>query len=95
MPLVQTRYGGECPLGKFRIDIPAGAGCYDRDPVEACLECNFADLSSKGFDLEKVCQCPADMDRVEYHRLREQYAASEGEHTKKGFQAFVKENYRK
>jgi hypothetical protein len=93
MPLRQTMYGGECPLDKFNIDIPAGAGCYDRDPVEACLKCNFSDTSSEGFDLEKICQCPSDMSWREYDRLREQYASTEGKLTKAGFLEFVKENY--
>lgn len=34
MPLKQTPYGGECPLEKFKIDIAAGAGCYDNDPAK-------------------------------------------------------------
>ena len=95
MPLRQTTYGGECPLNNFKIDIPAGAGCYDRDPIEACLGCNFSDTSSEGFDLEKICQCPSDMNWDECDRLRKQYASNGDKLTKKGFLEFVKENYRK
>ena len=92
MSLKQTVYGGECPLGKFKIDIPAGAGCYDRDPLEACLRCNFSDFSSKEFDLEKICQCPPHITLNEYDRLREQYASTGNNLTKKGFLEFVQKN---
>ena len=90
MPLRQTRYGGECALGKFEIDIPAGAGCYANDPVEACLDCNFADLTGEGFDLEKVCQCPSDMTQREYNKLKEGYAQISGKRTRKGFWDYVR-----
>lgn len=86
--------GSECPLGKFKIDIPAGGGCYTSDPVEACLGCNFAaNLEKEGFDLEEICKCPPDMTWSEYDKLREQYASTPGKHTKAGFQKFVEENY--
>lgn len=94
MPLKQTMYGGECPLGKFEI-IPGDAGCYTSDPLEACPECNFSDLNQKEFDLEKICQCPSDMSLNEYGSLRKQYASTKEEHTKKGFWTFVNENYKK
>jgi len=93
MPLVKTIYGGVCPLEKF--DIVPCTGCYDRDPVEACLSCNFADTTSEGFDLYKICQCPSDMEWNEYDKLREQYAFTKGKQTRKGFWEFVKENYKK
>ena len=93
MPLKQTVYGGECPLGKFQIDIPAGAGCYDRDPGEECLKCNFSDFSSKEFDLEKICKCPSYITWSEYKKLREQYASTGQNLTKKGFLEFVQKNY--
>jgi hypothetical protein len=95
MPLRQTKYGGECPLGKFKIDIPAGAGCYTNDPVEACIDCNFADLSGEGFNLEKICQCPSDMSWGEYDRLKKDYAKTSGKLTKKGFLDYVGENRKK
>ena len=92
----------ECPLGKFKIDIPAGGGCYTSDPVEACLGnpewgvpgCNFVDLDAASSDLEKACRCPPDMTWDKYNKLREQYTATPSKHTKKGFQEFVKENYK-
>ncbi len=96
MPLRQTTHGGECPLGNFKIDIPAGAGCYDEDPVETCLNCNFSDISVSLCTLEKICQCPSDMDWGEYDKLRRQYVSStKAKRTKKDFWEFVKENYGK
>ncbi len=96
MPLKQTAYGGECPLSKFKIVIPAGAGGYDADPLEVCLGCNFSDISVKEFDLEKICQCPSDMDWSRYDELRRQYTSSTKDKlTKKGFLGFVKEKYKK
>lgn len=93
MPLKQTPYGGECPLKKFKIDIGAGAGCYDNDPVEACLDCNFND-SSKSIKSFENCTCPPDMTWSKYDELREGYIAlnkAEGiDLTKKGFQDFIK-----
>jgi len=65
------------------------------DPVEVCLSCNFSDNLSEGFDLEKICHSPPDMDRKEYDKLRGQYASSGSKLTKAGFLEFVKENYRK
>ena len=87
MPLVQTMYGGQCPLEKFTIDIPAGAGSYTADPVELCASCNFSDpsRSPKGFDIDAVCQCPEDMTWREYDALRKQFKGK----TKPEFQAFV------
>jgi hypothetical protein len=95
MPLRQTVYGGECPLDKFRIDVPAGAGCYDKDPVEACLGCNFSDTSGQGFDLEKICQCPPGMDWDSYDRLKEEYLSTDGMRTKRAFQEFVRQEYKR
>lgn len=93
MPLKQTPYGGECPLEKFKIDIAAGAGCYDSDPVEACLGCNFND-DSKSIENFENCACPPNIDWPEYDKLRKSYVASNKAEevglTKKGFQDFVK-----
>jgi len=90
MPLTQTIYGGECPLEKFEIDVAAGGGCYTNDPVEACMGCNFVDMDSTGFDLEKICQCPVDMTWTKYEELKKQYVAIEGQKTKSGFQEFIR-----
>jgi len=76
MPLRQTRYGGECPLDRFTIDVPAGCGCYTSDPVEACLKCHWGDKFVEGFDLEEVCKCPADMDWNVYDKLKDAYCKS-------------------
>ena len=92
MPLRKTVYGGECPLDKFKIVEPGG-GCYTADPVEKCFDCNFADHDQEGFDLEEICQCPADMTWDEYDKLRKEYASTEGRLTKAGFLKFVEENY--
>jgi hypothetical protein len=92
MVLRQTMYGGECPLDKFKVDIPAGGGCYTNDPLECCLHCNFADLSGEGFDLEKICLCPADMTWDEYDLLRAAYSQIPGEKSKPGFRAYVEQN---
>lgn len=85
---------GVCPLGKFKHE-ECNPGAYDKDPVECCLECNFADLQIKEF--EKVCQCPSDMDWDEYDRLRKTYSAGRPleELSRRGFWNFVRENYRK
>lgn len=94
MPLKKTYYGGECPLGKFEIDIAAGGGCYTKDPVEACFSCNFANLSSEEFNLEKICQCPADMTWKSYDDLRKRFVDEyTGDKTKTNFQQFIKDNY--
>ena len=88
MPLAhRSKYGGECPLQKFKVDAH-GSG-YTADPVEACIQCNFADTSVEGFDLAKICQCPADMTWDEYERLKKAYEQTEGKKTKPGFQEFV------
>lgn len=92
MPLRQTRYGGECPLDKFEIDR-ASPGSYTSDPLEACLGCNFANLSSEEFNLAEVCQCPEDMTWDRYNNLRKEYAGTRQEGkplTKRGFWEFVK-----
>jgi len=94
MPLKQTMYGGECPLGRFEIDVPAGAGCYDNDPVEACISCNFADKDVKEFDLEKICQCPAEMTVSAYNEIKNAYLKSTDKPTRKEFWKFVQENYK-
>jgi len=93
MVLRQTRYGGECPLGKFEIDVAAGGGCYTSDPVEACLRCNFADISLDGedFDPSKICQCPEGMTWGRYDGLRKRFFASDKEKTKLEFRKFVGE----
>jgi len=98
MPLVQTKYGGECPLGKFEIDVPAGGGCYTSDPVEACLLCNFAGsyIPKSGFDPAKICKCPVDMTLPEYKRLTEAYTLAypnKSGRSKKVFQEFVRESH--
>jgi hypothetical protein len=89
MPLCQTEYGGVCPLGKFKIDIPAGGGCYTRDSVECCLDCNFADNSVKEFDLVRICQCPQDLSWTEYDSLRDNFAHSNNPKTRQAFWDFV------
>jgi len=94
MPLKQTLYGGICPLGKFRLD-PASPGSYTADPVEKCINCNFSDTSSKKFDLEKICQCPSDINWDEYDKLRKQYSSNGGELTKEGFWKFVNQHHKK
>jgi len=96
MPLKQTIYGGECPLGKFQvIGLPGWAGWYDSNPAEHCLSCNLADTSSKTFDLEKICKCPADITSERYSQLEQQYLALENNNlTKEQFQDFIKENYK-
>jgi hypothetical protein len=93
MPLKQTKYGGECPLGKFKIDVPAGCGSYTADPVKCCLGCSFADLITKGFDLEKICQCPPNMTLEVYERLREDYLKLPGEQARNGFWKYVRINF--
>lgn len=93
MPLKQIPdYGSECPLGKFKIDM-ASPGSYTADPIEKCISCNFADTSVKKFDLEKICQCPADMNWDEYDKLKKEYAKQPGKLTKEGFRKFVKDNH--
>ncbi len=94
MPLKKTQYGGVCPLDKFTVDIAGGAGCYTKDPVEECLHCNFGNLDVNGFDLEKICQCPSDIDWDNYDRLRKAYASVNGEHSRKGFWEFINTHYK-
>lgn len=99
----QTKYG-ECPLGKFAVNIDNGSvRYYSNDPVEACFGsdefgtqgCNFADTSVEEFNLEKICHCPLDMTWDKYNRLRELYISKGTKpFTKPGFWEFVKKNYK-
>ena len=83
MPLKQTRFGGECPLGVFQIDVAAGGGGYTSDPLEACIghpeegtpSCNYFRFPVDGekFDPAVQCMCPVDMTRAESRRLKEEY----------------------
>ena len=91
MPLRETLYGKECPLNKFMVEVTSGS--YSDDPVKLCLNCNFADISSKESDLEKICQCPDGMNWTEYDRLRKSYSSTGGNLTREGFLEFVKETY--
>jgi len=75
--------------------LEAGRGGYTADPVEACLRCNFGDLSQEGVGFDAVCQCPADLTWREYDRLRKAYAEYSGpqtSQTRRGFWRFVEEN---
>jgi len=94
MPLKETDFGNECPLGKFKIDI-AYPGRYTADPVEKCSNCNFGNLEVSMEDMDKVCMSPADMTWEEYDRLRKEYSLIESKQTRKEFWEFVKENYKK
>lgn len=94
MPLRQTKYGGECPLEKFKMDISGNAGSYTKDPVEVCLGCNFSN-NQKEFNLEEICQCPSDLSRDQYDKLRKQYTSLASDKTKEGFQIFVHEHYKR
>ncbi|MBU4069707.1 MAG: hypothetical protein KJ646_01885 [Nanoarchaeota archaeon] len=93
MVLEKLKLNFVCPLEKFGFDYPGsnfGRG-YDRDPVEACLNCNFSNLYGKEFNLEEICQCPEDMTWDEYDVLREAYSFLAIEPSKKGFWDFVNE----
>jgi len=93
MPLKKTMYGGECPLGKFRIDIAGGAGGYTADPVESCLTCNFSDLESRTTQpSDDLCKCPEGMTWDLYDSLRKQYANSGKNLSRTGFREFVAQN---
>jgi len=95
MPLIDTKYGGECPLGRFEVDFAAGGGCYTRDPVEACLYCNFYKNNSPGvFDPAFGCQCPRDLTPEKYEELRKIYSSKRGHLSRSGFQKFVRENFK-
>ncbi len=94
MPLRQTIYSGECPLDKFKI-IPATKEIYNKDPIETCSNCEFGDTSQEIYDLDKICNCPLGMNRSEYNQLKDEYESTRGNPTKKGFQIFVKYNYKK
>ena len=92
MPLKQTPYGGECPLGKFKIN-PASPGSYTEDPVEKCISCNFRDVNVSRFDLEMICQCPPDITWQEYEKLKREYFSLLGAKTKQDFQDFVRKKW--
>lgn len=108
MPLKQTRYGGECPLEVFKVDIAAGGGCYTNDPLESCLgnrdlgivPCNYFRFPRDGeaFEPAVQCMCPADMTKSESRRLKNEYSAliSQGKanKTKEGFWEFVNKNHK-
>ena len=84
MPLRQVgEYGGECPLGCFQVDVPAGGGCYTADPLEACfgnpelgsVSCNYFRAPENGekFDPAVQCQCPSDITKAESRRLKGEF----------------------
>ena len=103
MPLRQTKYGGECPLGVWQIDVPAGGGCYTSDTLEGCLgnpelgvcSCNYIRFPENGekFDPAVQCMCPADMTKAESRRLKGKYATlieqGKADKTREGFWEFV------
>ena len=94
MSLRQTIYGGECPLRKWEIDVDGGGGGYTNDPVEECLNCNFSDLDAEDFDADKICQCPPDLNWLQYDELKEQYFSRVGNEdrlSKQEFWDFVNE----
>lgn len=93
MALKKTARGKVCPLDKFGFDYSGShfGGGYDRDPVEACLKCNFSNLYGKEFNLEKICQCPEDMTWDEYDVLRDVYSSMAVEPSKQEFWNFVNE----
>ena len=78
----------ECPLGKFKVNRDSGGpGFYNGDPVEACLRCNFADLSEK--DHKEACKCPPDMTQEEYETLKKGYLEEASTPTRTGFLEYV------
>ena len=90
MPLKQTKYGKECPLGKFEITSMGGA--YTSDPVVACLECNFRDIEQEEFDLDKICMCPEDMTWPKYDKLKKDFLEqNDGLASKQDFLKYVEE----
>ncbi len=103
MPLRQTKYGGECPLGVFQVDVAAGGGCYTSDSLEGCLgnpelgtpSCNYIRFprGNEKFDPAVQCMCSADMTKTESRALKHRYSdlISQGkaDKTKKGFWKFV------
>lgn len=109
MPLRQTSYGGECPLGKFKVDVAGGGGGYTADPLEACIgnpelgrgSCNYFRSPDVGENFEPAiqCMCPADISSTEARRLRAEYVAlirdGKAEKTKNGFWDYVNANHRK
>ncbi len=106
MPLRQTKYGGECPLGVFSI-IPSTGG-YDNDTLESCLgnpeygvpQCNYFRFPKEGetFDPAVQCQCPADITKAESRALKRGFLElvdkRELEKTKEAFWKYVSENYK-
>ena len=107
MPLSQTKYGGECPLGVFEIDIAGGGGSYTSDTLEACfgnpelgvVPCNYFRFPKDGeeFNPAVQCMCPADMTKAESRKLRKEYTSlidqKKADKSKKGFWEFVNKNY--
>tara|TARA_Y100000310_G_C20648966_1_gene798278 strand:- start:1683 stop:2012 length:330 start_codon:yes stop_codon:yes gene_type:complete len=108
MPLTQTRYGGECPLGVFKIDVPAGGGCYTSDTLEACFGnpeigvcgCNYFRFpkDNEEFDPAIQCMCPADMTKEESRALKKGFLelvdAGKVKGTKGNFWEYVSENHK-
>lgn len=108
MPLRQTIYGGECPLGIFRVDIASGEGCYTADPLESCLgnleqgicSCNYFRFprDNEKFDPAIQCMCPADITKEESRKLKMEYASlisqRKADKSLEGFWEFVNKNYK-
>ena len=107
MPLRQTTYGGECPLGVFQVDIAAGGGCYTADPLEACLgnpeqsvgACNYFRFPKDGenFNPAVQCMCPSDMIKAESRKLKQAFSKlidlEKATGTKENFWKFVNRNH--
>lgn len=108
MPLRQTKYGGECPLGVFEVDIAGGGGSYTADPLEACfgnpefgvVPCNYFRFpkDDEKFDPAVQCMCPPDMTKSESRKLKNMYAdlikQGKADKTKEGFWEFVNRNHK-
>ena len=108
MPLRQTKYGGECPLGVFKVDIPGGGGSYTADSLEGCLgnpeegtvPCNYFRFPKKDEKFEPAvqCQCPSNITKAKSRALKDGFLelVSKGKlkKTKEAFWKYVDENYR-
>ena len=106
MPLRQTKYGGQCPLGVFEIDRAGGGGSYTTDPIEACfgnpeqgiVPCNYFRMPGQGeeFCPEKQCMCPSDMTKERSRKLKQSFLekvdAKELPQTKQAFWDYIKQN---
>lgn len=89
MPLKRANNDEICPIGCFSLKT------IEEDPLEICLDCDFGNTGIVGdYDLDKICECPPDMTRKEFKKIKDLYQKSNSSPSREEFWKFVQENYK-